>query len=301
MLKQKAVKTKSNVAIKNAEKIMDKKRNASTKMFKQTNRRKQRLLEKKETERIVDEYDQDQWGMDTMNTLNTKQRFDSNQHHKSSRVIHLEHQLAILGFSDSLRAFDLVLTEMNAENGFKRHDGFHYYYHLVDVAQILLNFGISDEDIITAALLHDFIEDVEWATYEYVQDQFNIRVADIVLLLTKKKSVDYKLNLNEMQRYLAGIASRYESALIKTADRIHNFSSMCNSSRNHRAKQVRETRDFYIPFFKECRNRYVRYSNFFFFAKTTIEPILHEIEYNLTKTEELEKEIEKLKTKLDAK
>ena len=180
---------------------------------------------------------------------------------------------------------------MNAENGFKRHDGHHYYYHLVDVAQILLNFGITDEDIITAALLHDFIEDVDWATYEYVQDQFSTRVADIVQLLTKKQGVDYKADLNEMQRYLTGIADRYECALIKTADRIHNFSSMRNSSKKHRAKQVRETRDFYIPFFKECRNRYVRYSNFFFFAKTTIEPILHEIHESIEKTDRLEEEI----------
>jgi guanosine-3',5'-bis(diphosphate) 3'-pyrophosphohydrolase len=236
-----------------------------------------------------------------MTTLVTKHRFDTNNRHKSSRVTHLEHQLSILGFTESLRALDLVLSEMNAENGFKRHDGFHYYYHLVDVAQILLNFGIKDQDIITAALLHDFVEDVKWATYEYVQDQFNARVADIVLLLTKKKGVDYKEDLDEMQRYLSGIAGRCESALIKTADRIHNFSSMLNSSKNHRMKQVKETRDFYIPFFKECRNRYVRYSNFFFFAKTTIEPILHEIDQSIAKTEELENEIKRLKAELKAK
>ncbi|MGX1266671.1 (p)ppGpp synthase/HD superfamily hydrolase [Rossellomorea marisflavi] len=233
-----------------------------------------------------------------MTALVTKHRFDTNDLHKSSRVTHLEHQLAILGFSESLRAFDLVLSEMNADNGFKRHDGFHYYYHLVDVAQILLNFGIKDQDIITAALLHDFIEDVTWATYEYVHDQFNVRVADIVLLLTKKHGVNYKEDLDEMQRYLSGIASRYESALIKTADRIHNFSSMLNSSKNHRVKQVKETRDFYLPFFKDCRNRYVRYNNFFFFAKTTIEPILHEIDQSIAKTEELENEIKRLKAEL---
>lgn len=239
--------------------------------------------------------------MNKMSAVNTKHRFDTNQQQKTSRVTHLEHQLAILGFDDALRAFDLVLYEMNAEKGFKRHDGFHYYYHLIDVAQILLNFGIKDEDIITAALLHDFIEDVEWATYEYVQDQFNTRVADIVLLLTKKSGVDYKTDLDEMERYLNGILWCYEAALIKTADRIHNFSSMRRSSRSHRAKQVKETRNFYIPFFKKCRNRYARYSNFFFFAKTTIEPILFEIEQSIEKTEEMEKEIERLKAKLEAK
>lgn len=233
--------------------------------------------------------------------LKTKHRFDNNQRerYKSSRVIHLERQLTTLGYTDALRAFDLVLSEMNAENGFKRHDGFHYYYHLVDVAQILLNFGIRDEDIITAALLHDFIEDVDWATYEYVHDQFNKRVADIVQRVTKKPGVDYKTDLKEMENYLSNIEDTYESALVKTADRIHNFSSMRKSSRAHRAKQVKETRDFYIPFFKVCRNRYVRYSDFFFFAKTTIEPILFEIEQNLIQTEELEKEIERLRAQLD--
>lgn len=236
-----------------------------------------------------------------MTTLATKHRFDHHVLHKSSRVAHLENQLSILGFTESLRAFDLVLSEMNAENGFKRHDGFHYYYHLVDVAQILLNFGVKDQDIITAALLHDFIEDVPWATHEYVKDQFNTRVADIVWLLTKKPGVDYKADLDEMKRYLTGIAGRYESALIKTADRIHNFSSMLKSSQTHRMKQVKETRDFYIPFFKECRNRYVRYSNFFFFAKTTIEPILHEIDQSYAKTQELEDEIARLRAELESK
>lgn len=221
-------------------------------------------------------------------------RFTDIPRHKTSRVTHLEQQLSILDYHNALTAFDLVLAEMNAEKGFKRHDGHHYYYHLVDVAQILLNFGIKDEDIITAALLHDFIEDVEWANYEYVQDMFGTRVADIVLKLTKKPGVDYKVDLAEMKRYLDTIADSYEAALIKAADRIHNFSSMRNSSRTHREKQVRETFDFYIPFFKECRNRYVRYSNFFFFAKTTVEPTLFEIERGLELTRKYEAEIAEL-------
>lgn len=229
--------------------------------------------------------------------MTIQQRINQYTPKKTSRVTHLEHQLAILGFDRALTAFDLVLTEMNAAKGFKRHDGYHYYYHLVDVTQILLNFGIKDEDIIIAALIHDFIEDVTWATYEYVQDMFGIRVANITLSLTKKPGVDYKQDLDEMHQYLGNITERYESALIKTADRIHNFSSMRKSSRTHREKQVRETRDFYIPFFKTCRNLYPRYSNFFFFAKTTIEPILFEIEQSIEITDKLEKEIEVLKAK----
>lgn len=229
-------------------------------------------------------------------TITTIQdRIKPNNRKQTSRVTHLENQLSILDYTRALTAFDLVLAEMGADKGFKRHDGHHYYYHLVDVAQILLNFGIRDEDIITAALLHDFIEDVKWANYEYIQDMFGNRVADIVRRLTKKPGVDYKVDLEEMKRYLATIEECYAASLIKAADRIHNFSSMRNSSRKHREKQVRETRDFYIPFFKACRNRYVRYSNFFFFAKTTVEPILFEIEQGLQTTAQLESEIERLK------
>lgn len=231
--------------------------------------------------------------------MTTKTQLPTKPRKKSSRVTHLEHQLSILGFHKALKAFDLVLSEMNAEKGFQRHDGHHYYYHLVDVAQILLNFGIKEEDIITAALLHDFIEDVEWGTYEYVKRAFGTRVADIVQKLTKKPGVNYKTDLAEMERYLAIIESCYAAALIKTADRIHNFSSMRNSSRSHREKQVRETRDFYIPYFKRCRNRYARYSNFFFFAKTTIEPILFEIEQGLETTAQLEAEIARLNTQIN--
>lgn len=200
---------------------------------------------------------------------------------KSSRVLQLEGQLSVLGYKKSLKAFDTVLGSMGSENGFQRHDGTHYYYHLVDVAQILLNFEIKDDEIIAAALLHDFIEDVEWATYEYVEEVYGKRVADIVQLVTKDPDIDYKTDTAAMDKYLKDISGMYESALIKAADRIHNFGTMSNASNKHRMKQVKETRDKFIPFFKICRIKHVRYANFFFFAKTTIEPTLKEIERNL--------------------
>jgi hypothetical protein len=62
MMTQKAMKTKSTLVIKNAEKITDQKtRRKYKKMFKQTARRKQRLLEKKEAKRMVNEYEVDRW------------------------------------------------------------------------------------------------------------------------------------------------------------------------------------------------------------------------------------------------
>jgi GTP pyrophosphokinase len=39
-----------------------------------------------------------------------------------------------------------------------------------------------------------------------------------------------------------------------------------------------ETKEFYIPFFKECRKKYTRYENLFYAAKPQIEPLIFNIE-----------------------
>lgn len=199
----------------------------------------------------------------------------------SSRTKFLIQNLKILGYSQSMRALKLVINEMNSDNGFARHDGSHYYHHLVDVAQTLINFGVRDENIITASLLHDYIEDVKGVTEKMIESLFNKEVAYMVGLLTKKRGVDYHNNKEEMQSYLESIFQSEGASLIKVADRIHNFSSMRSAtSPEHKMRQVTNTKEFFIPFFKKCRNEYVEFSHFFFHAKTVIEPIMFEIEEN---------------------
>ena len=197
----------------------------------------------------------------------------------SSRTKFLMQNLKILGYEKALKALKLVINEMNAENGFARHDGSHYYHHLVDVAQILINFGVRDENIIIAGLLHDYIEDVEGVTEKLIESMFNKEVANMVKLLTKNKTINYHENKKEMQRYLDKIFENEGAALVKVADRIHNATSMRDGTTfEHKMRQVENTREFFIPFFKRCRNEYPEYAHFFFQAKTIIEPLLFEIE-----------------------
>lgn len=195
----------------------------------------------------------------------------------SSRTKHLKRTLTILEYNKAYEALDLVIEEMSAEKGFARHNGKHYYYHLVDVAQLLLNFGIRDENTIVAALLHDYIEDVEGVTYKTVEYRFGREVADIVTLVTKKRGVDYKNNPEKMQEYLDLIFESPEASLVKTADRINNFQTLKDSSLTHRRKQLQNTMEYFIPFFKKCRNRYIEHESFYFQAKSMIEPIAFEI------------------------
>ena len=60
-----------------------------------------------------------------------------------------------------------------------------------------------------------------------------------------------------------------------------------------------ETKTYYLPFFKECRNMYPRYENLFYAARTEMEPLIFHIESFYTKIQEQQKEIEELKAKLE--
>lgn len=75
--------------------------------------------------------------------------------------------------SMAIKALDLVREEMCVEKGFKRDNGTDYYNHCVDVANTLISFGIKDEDVICAALLHDIIEDVEGYREITIAKMFN--------------------------------------------------------------------------------------------------------------------------------
>lgn len=212
---------------------------------------------------------------------------------KESRVKHLEFCLSTLGFNKALKAMDFIIKEMCAEKGFKRHDGSHYYYHLIDATQDLFNHGVKDEDILTACLLHDTVEDIEGFTVEMVENEFGYEVATMVELVTKKKHVNY--DVYNMFIYLNRISKNVGASLIKTADRKHNFSTLKDATRQKKIRQANETKELFIPFFKLCRKLYPRYASYFYSAKTTIEPHLWEIEEHYAEVEKLEKELESLK------
>lgn len=155
------------------------------------------------------------------------------------------------------------------------------------MTQILYNFGIRDEHILTAALLHDLVEDVPEYTISFIRSEFGEAVATIVELVTKDPKLDYSIPEN-IKQYLDRIAKHAGAALVKTADRMHNFGTLRAATLEKKKRTVIETETFYIPFFKECRREYPRYANFFFQAKTGIEPYLWLLKDTISDLEELE-------------
>ena len=196
-----------------------------------------------------------------------------------TNVAFLERRIVTLYGLDSnaLRALDLITNVMNVENGFKRDDGSDYYTHCVDVANTLLSYGIKNEDVICAALLHDIIEDVEGYKEITVEKLFNANVARLVSLVTKEHGKNYRDHKN-LTEYIARIKSDPDASAIKTADRMHNMMTLDQKSFDSRYRKALETKIYYLPFFKECRQMYTRYENLFYAAKAQTEPLIYTIE-----------------------
>lgn len=206
----------------------------------------------------------------------------------------LERRLSTIYGIDSMaiKAFDLVREEMCAERGYTRNNGTDYYNHCVDVANTLISYGIKDEDVICAALLHDIIEDVEGYKQKTIEKMFNANVARLVMLVTKKQGVDYKQS-EELRKYLEEILTDKDAAAIKTADRMNNMMSLEEKTFESRHKKAIETQIYYIPFFNDCRCKYPRYENLFYAAQTEIETLIFHIESFYEEIQRLQKENEK--------
>ena len=208
----------------------------------------------------------------------------------------LERRISTLFSSNCLamKALDIVCEEMCVEKGFKRDDGQDYFNHCIDVANTLISFGIKDEDAICAALLHDIVEDIPDYTYSSIEKLFNANVAKLVSDVSKEDGVDYKKEKNIM-KYLENISNNVFSSAIKTADRMHNMMTLQEKTFDARYRKAIETEKYYLPFFKYCRNKYPRYENLFYAARTQIYPLIFEIKSFYAEIQRLQKELDEYK------
>lgn len=152
----------------------------------------------------------------------------------------------------------------------KRKDGKPYISHPVDVAHILAKLGF-DEDVISAALLHDVVEDCG-CTLEEIAQKFNKNVAemvDCVSAIDKEKFVFNKEDLYEStefekasieeQSFKKLIAIGKKNPLgfcIKFADRLHNLRTIETFDYSKQLEKVKETERWIVPIAKILNAEY---------------------------------------------
>ena len=98
-----------------------------------------------------------------------------------------------------------------------------YIVHPIEVADIV-TYITQDEEIITAALLHDTIEDCEGITKEVIEEEFGKRVADLVASESEDKSKTWI----ERKGYTIGRLKNepWEVKVIALADKLSNLRSI---------------------------------------------------------------------------
>ncbi|MFT5702059.1 MAG: guanosine-3',5'-bis(diphosphate) 3'-pyrophosphohydrolase [Desulforhopalus sp.] len=158
----------------------------------------------------------------------------------------------LIGDKDNVEVFWAALDfAVDAHDDQWRRSGDAYILHPCSVAKILAEeMDITHPEILSAALLHDTVEDVEEVTVELVERDFGAYVRAIVEGCTKVTHVsgDKQANSRKTHRKIfTGAALRPEVMLVKLADRLHNLRTLQAMPKDKRQRIADETLDIYAP------------------------------------------------------
>jgi len=176
-------------------------------------------------------------------------------------------EINVARFARDKNLFWLLRAKKWAEmfyEGMYRIDGREEVIHSLKVCQILIFFGIWDDETLAAAFLHDVLENVSKNAIDLLRPNFSKRIVALVEILTKTDEMSVK-------EYCRLIGNDSFAVLIKLADRIQNLRNMIKNLNSEelttkKAKeffvesrleeQVQETADFiiklpYLAIFRE--------------------------------------------------
>ena len=133
-----------------------------------------------------------------------------------------------------------------------RQSGEPYIIHPLNVANNLLKMEIFDPDSISAALLHDTIEDSEDDfSKEDISRIINPTVAELVDGVTKMRRMNFSTrndqNLANTRKIINGLTKDVRIILIKLADRIHNMETLDFKTPEKQKENAIETMKLFVP------------------------------------------------------
>ena len=137
-----------------------------------------------------------------------------------------------------------------AHKGIRRLSGEPYILHPISVAKIVCNeIGLGSTSI-SAALLHDVVEDTDY-TVEDIENIFGPKIAQIVDGLTKISGGIFgehaSAQAENFKKLLLTMNDDIRVILIKIADRLHNMRTLESQAPNKQYKIAGETLYLYAP------------------------------------------------------
>ena len=128
-----------------------------------------------------------------------------------------------------------------------RKSGEPYIVHPIAVAEILAGYRM-DETSLTAALLHDVVEDTH-VSVEEVEKQFGGNVAAIVDGLTKLAKVEFRSSQEKLaenfRKMIVAMSRDIRVIVVKLADRLHNMRTLKALPLDKRQRIAEETSEIY--------------------------------------------------------
>ena len=137
----------------------------------------------------------------------------------------------------------------SAHQGQFRDSGEPYISHPLAVAGILAEWHL-DSQALTAALLHDVMEDTS-VTKNQILETFGKPVAELVDGVSKLDKIEFETHeeaqAENFRKMLLAMARDVRVILIKLADRLHNMRTLDAVPAHKRRRIARETMDIYAP------------------------------------------------------
>src|SRR5438552_16967470 len=144
------------------------------------------------------------------------------------------------------RAYEIAAERHRAQ---LRRSGEPYLTHLLEVAHILADMRL-DATTLTAAILHDAIEDTEYPVSR-IEERFGADVAPLVEGVTKigrlKMMAPDERQADNVSNRLLAMVNDVRVALVKLADRLHNMRTLEYLDAEKQQRMSRETLDIYAP------------------------------------------------------
>lgn len=135
----------------------------------------------------------------------------------------------------------------------KRESGEPYIIHPIAVAGIVMDMGM-DAASVTAAALHDVVEDGLDVSLEDIEKNFGAEIAQLVDGVTKLTMSGKQTYITKKQeqaenlrKLFLAIAADVRVVIIKLADRLHNMRTLAYCNPYKRMRKARETLEVYAP------------------------------------------------------
>src|SRR5512132_3987864 len=137
----------------------------------------------------------------------------------------------------------------DAHEGQQRRSGEDFVLHPWGVAKICAQLRLDDETI-SAALLHDVVEDTD-VDLEEVRSEFGDEIAKLVEGVTKLTRVQFQsreqAEAENYRKLIVAMAADVRVILIKLADRLHNLREIEYLGTQKQIQKAKETLEVYAP------------------------------------------------------